>query len=69
MSLKSVFPIIFLVGSAPLAREAAAEDSAGDSGQRRGEKGACFPAGQPLEVKPAVMRIALADRKISFHCW
>lgn len=42
MSLKSVFPIIFLVGSAPLAREAAAGDSAGDSGQRHGGEGGLF---------------------------
>lgn len=36
MSLKSVFPVIFHVGSAPLSLEAAAGDSAGDSGEHQG---------------------------------
>lgn len=38
-------------------------------GREQGGLGGCFSARPPLEVKPAVIRIALAGRKISFHCW
>lgn len=38
-------------------------------GKGRREKGACFSACQLLEVEAAALRIALADRKTSFHWW
>lgn len=38
-------------------------------GKEGREKGACFCACQLLEVEAAALRIALADRKTSFHWW